>query len=221
MMPLIECPDCYASVSDSAEACIRCGAPMAGGSRLKFPSSNKPIILIACGVIAAVFAWEAMRVVPGAVDSALRNHYGQSQHTAVTGNYAFTPEKRSSASGNTYSGGASSQANSPDKIYAIMNSKAMIVNREAPIMVNSMLKLTRVDYRHSTRTMTYNFQVKGDGFATVDRSVIEQGLQRRYCQDEEYRELRENGIAARFIYWDMSVGILETKVSNCRYIASS
>lgn len=223
-MPLIECPDCYASVSDSAETCIRCGAPLATGPKLKLTSSSskRPVVLIVCSVIAAVFAWEAIRVLPGAVDSALKSYYGQPQHSvAVTGNYDSTPKITNETPHDKFSSDAPPRANSPEKVHAIMKNKAMIVNRETPVMVNSILKLTRVDYRHSTKTMTYNYQVKGRGFAAIDTSVVEQGLQRRYCQDEEYRELRENGVAARFVYWDMSVGILETKVANCRYIAGS
>ena len=102
-----------------------------------------------------------------------------------------------------------------EELYTYMREKEAAINRSTPILVNRLLKLTRVHFRLSTRTMTYHYEVIPRDYDIEDVPDVMRNLQARYCTEDEYADLRGNNAPARFIYWKRGARVLEMTARGC------
>ena len=89
---------------------------------------------------------------------------------------------------------------SEKRVWALMRERTMIVNRTTPSAVNLKLTLVEANYKHSIRTMIYTYKAS-DGLELESMSGLDNLLQNRYCNEEEFELLRENDVMANWVYW--------------------
>lgn len=207
-MPLINCPDCGNSISDRAPSCIHCGAPMGSQAATKLPMTPFAKLLAlalvaACGVIAYrlyVLAYPPLQ----------------------TPTAEQLIEQTAEPDLSTYTGGAYAQAlmksehagvDVKDKrTFALMNERQLMMNKSTPRLLNPLLTLRDVNYRHSEKSIDYNYTVN-DQLDIRSIDDLKQSLHKRYCEAEEYALMRELNVEVVWRYWNKSGMLLKTITS--------
>lgn len=189
-MALVNCRECNGQVSDLASKCIHCGAPLRTGNTLL--SSNVFWVAIVVGLASIIAILGYKLTIPGKT-STYTDDYISADSAADMRPYSYQIESQSTVSGK----GSKTE---DERIYGIMVGREQIINRNLPHVINPMLKLDDVNYRHSTKQITYSYLVMREPLPMLSSPTLNERLQARYCSEEEFRLYRENGVSVRFSY---------------------
>lgn len=204
-MPLINCPDCGNNISDRAASCIHCGAPIASRAVTRQPLTPLAKVLAlaliaACLLIAYrvyTLTYKPLRAVTA--EDLIEQVTESNLPTHVGGVYAQSIMNSKHPNTDV----------TDKRTFALMNERQLMINRSAPRLVNPLLTLRDVNYRHTERTIHYNYLVN-NRLNINSIATLEQSLNERFCEKDQYALMRELEVSVTWTYWNASGMLLKT-----------
>jgi len=195
------CQSCYRDNPDGANFCIKCGAQLEiqnvviGGKAETIPAakatarlSTTNVLLSLIIILLSVIAYKGASLFTSSaqqsgVASSVAPHEGGSYYQALVSSQTHLPMDERER-------------------YAIFNEREIVMNRELPRMLGPTLKLSEVNYKHSAKSpeMDYVFQGTGN-FRISDKASLNERLQNRYCDHNEFLMHRSYTGKVNWVYW--------------------